>query len=802
MDLHYDEYLDIAIGKNRKEKNWKNKEILWSDLLNKVSKTHRTAERYAEYVSSDKSRQAEIKDIGGFVGGYMSGARRQSGSIVHRQLITLDVDEGTGDGWRKFTRVLDCAAGMYTTHKHSNNAPRIRILVPLDRPVDVNEYQAIARRIASYCGIEGMDPTTYQPERLMYWPSSSKDGEFTFKYQDGPWACADDILDTYTDWQNVSEWPTSSREDKVVLHAMHKQGDPLEKDGLVGVFCRTYSIAEAIETFLSDVYLESDFDDRYTYAEGSSFLGLVVYDDKFAFSHHGTDPISGKLCNAFDLVRIHLYGIQDETYDRSETPITKMPSFKAMLDLIGKDKLCRKAVVHSRLEEAQETFRDIKLPSGEDTDDEWIGKLDCDKNGVKSTIDNIVQILTNDPLLKGKMAVDLFERREVALGNLPWRRVGAGDRYLTDWDDAALRHYLEKAYGITSREKVKDGLEIVTMKNGFHPVRDYLQSLVWDGVQRLDTVFIDYLGAPDSPYTRAVTRKSLIAAVTRVFRPGVKFDNVVTLVGAQGAGKSTILRKLGGAWFSDTLPTIQGKEAYESIQGVWMVEMGELAGLRKAELETIKNFISSQTDRYRVAYGRRTENFPRQSVFFATTNTKFFINDISGGRRWWPLAVDRSNAVYNIFTELTQEEVNQIWAEAFDAFSDGEKIHLSEELEALAREQQSEHSEVDDRIGLIEDFLNTPLPKSWVNMSIAERKNYLSADPAERALMEPATDRRRKTCVQEIWCEVFGKSAGDLTQSQARGIHVLIQHIDGWEKHDTKIKFRIYGVQRGYVRRE
>ena len=289
IQLQHDGRIDIATGRNRKEANWKNREALWSELVNKLSVTHRTAETYNEYISSKKPRQDEIKDIGGFVGGLLVGGRRKQGSVGHRQLITLDVDFATQGMWDVFTLLYPNAAAMYSTHKHKPENPRLRLILPLDRPVMADEYVAISRRIAGSLGIDNFDHTTFEPARLMYWPSTAKDAEYLFEYQDGPWLSADEVLATYHDWRDSSEWPVSERYNTIINAAIKKQGDPLEKPGIIGAWCRTYSIEEVIEKYLADVYLPCDVPGRYTYKEGSTSAGLVIYEDRYTYSHHGTD---------------------------------------------------------------------------------------------------------------------------------------------------------------------------------------------------------------------------------------------------------------------------------------------------------------------------------------------------------------------------------------------------------------------------------------------------------------------------------------------------------------------------------
>ncbi len=781
--------LDIATGRDRNTKNWKNRQVTWQDLLTKLSKTHRTAESHAEYLASKKARQDEIKDIGGFVGGYLANGRRKKGSVTHRQLVTLDADFATADFWFDFTLSFNCAACIYSTHKHSPDKPRLRLIIPLDREVMADEYIPISRRIAAMIGIEAFDHTSYQAERLMYWPSTAKDGEFVFEKQDGPLLCADDILNTYHNWKDASEWPMGEREKEIPLKAIKEQEDPLSKKGTIGLFCTAYPISEAIETFLPDVYEACDIADRYSYKEGSTAAGLIVYDDKFAFSHHGTDPISGKLCNAFDLVRIHKYGFKDD--DAKEgTPPNRLPSFVAMMDFAAEDAKVLKLIGERVQDRIAEDFAE-ELET-EETNSDWVEQLKADSKGkYLSTRENAMIILQNDPRLKARLALDEFENRPVALKKLPWREVSNGTRYLTDADDAGLRIYLDKYYGISNRSIVEDCLISVTAKNAFHPVRDYLNSLKWDGQERVETLLIDYLGVTDNKYTRAITRKMLAAAVTRVFRPGCKFDYVLVLIGSQGQRKSMLLSRIGRQWFSDSFSTVHGKEAIEQIQGVWIVEMGELAGLKKAEVETIKHYISKPADRYRVAYGRRVENFPRQCVFFATSNNRTPLRDASGGRRFWITNTYEREPVKNVDQDLTDQEVGQIWAEAVQLYKAGEKLYLDSELELYANQVQADHSEQEDRAGMIQDFLSIPLPDGWDNKNWEERKAYLD-DNGLLSIEKDGRHKRTRVCAAEIACELFRMDKATLNPQNTRFIHEIMQNLEGW-KRGSKTRFSIYG---------
>jgi predicted P-loop ATPase len=791
--IHHDGTIEISTGRSRKELQWKNSKTTWSQLVRRFSQTHRTPETLSEYLKSDKSRQDEIKDVGGFVGGYINTGRRKTENILRRTLLTLDLDFARPGFWDLYSMIYDNSAVLYSTHKHQPEKPRLRLIIPLSRPVSVDEYAAVSRRIAGNLGIDNFDDTTFEAARLMYWPSTASDAEFIFEFQNGPWLDPDQVLATYSSWHDISEWPSSSRAVELVRHGLSKQGDPLNKPGLIGAFCRTYTIHEAIDTFLPEIYMPCDIENRFTFAGGSTSGGLVIYEDKYAFSHHGTDPASGKLCNSFDLVRIHLFGEKDKDA-KENTPSNRLPSFLEMENFASSDADTRIAIASERIQSVADDFGE---PLTESSDNSWLGKLQVDRRGIPlPSIDNALLILRHDPALKGLFALNKFDIREIATRNMPWRKIPGGSIFLKDSDDAALRHYLEKRYSFRSRQAVQDALAINVEQNAFHPVKDYLGNLSWDSNHRIDTLLIDYLGAEDSSYTRSVTRKVMVAAVKRIYQPGAKFDYVLTLVGSQGAGKSTFVQKIGMAWYSDSFGTIQGKEAYESIQGVWIMEMGELAGLRKAEMETIKHFISKCEDRYRVAYGKRTETFPRQCIFIGTTNNREFLNDPTGNRRFWPVDVTVNKPSKNIWRDLNQAEIDQLWAEAVTLYQAGESVFLDADIELKATEIQGAHTELDERTSLVQEFLDKPVPANWYDLSLYEKRSFLQSGPDP--LMPADTILRHKMSVIEIWTELFGKSQADMARWQAKEIHNIMRNIRGWEQ--KTIRTKIEGVQRGYIR--
>ena len=382
--MKFDQELDIAVGVSRKQKKWKNTRMYWSHLVEKLSSTVRTPETIADYKKMPKSKQDDIKDVGGFVGGYLVKGSRSN--VKHRQIIALDIDFGDMGIWESWELLYGNASCIYSTHKHEASNQRLRMIIPLDRKVSVEEYQAVARRVAFNLGIDAFDDTTYQPQRLMYWPSTSNDGDYVFKFIDSTFISADEVLDEYEDWRDIASWPTSSRSTEVMKKEIRKQKDPLEKPGVIGAFCRTYSIHEVIEKFIDD-YDQCAMDNRYTYTKGSTAAGVITYDDRFSYSHHGTDPASGILCNAFDLVRLHKFKELDED-TKFDTPSNKLPSYTAMEELAAKDKRVIKEIV-----KAKSTIIDEF-----DDESDWEEKLQVTKSLVIITnYYNFSIILNNDP---------------------------------------------------------------------------------------------------------------------------------------------------------------------------------------------------------------------------------------------------------------------------------------------------------------------------------------------------------------------------------------------------------------------
>lgn len=777
--------MKIAVGNSRMDKKWKNRDISWEDLCQRVSSTIRTTETVEEYRKLKKGAQDNIKDVGGFVGGQLREGRRKNGMVLCRSMLTLDMDYGEPGIWDEIDLLHDFRCCVYSTHKHTPEHPRLRMIIPLARDITEEEYPAVARMVAKEIGIDLFDDTTYEACRLMYWPSTSVNGEFFYKIKEGPLLDPDAYLAKYADWHDASTWPVSSRQSEAVRRSITQQADPLEKPGIVGAFCRAYTIEEAIEAFLTDVYEPSAMNGRYDYIPADSSAGVVVYDGKFAYSHHATDPVCGKLLNAFDLVRLHKFRELDENVGL-DTPPGKLPSFKAMGDFALADDKVKAVFIEERIAQASAEF----------SDEDWQNGLELDKSGhVKNTLHNLTIILENDPNLKGVVFNQLLDGMEIK-GEVPWKHPS---KFWRDADDAQLISYVDTHYGTFSARNYDIAVTKVADDRAYHPIREFIESLPeWDKVPRVDTLLMDYLGAGDTAYVRAVTRKTLCAAISRVLRPGCKFDSMLVLNGPQGVGKSTLIAKLAGEWFSDSLNLgdTKDKTAAEKLQGYWILEIGELAGLKKAEVETLRSFLSRQNDIYRAAFGKRATPHLRQCVFFGTTNAESgYLRDTTGNRRFWPVKTPGSGKKQS--WNLTHEEILQIWAEALVYARQGEKLYLSAEMDALAKDEQREAMESDEREGLVREYLDTLLPERWAEMDLFERRNFLTGSDFG-GLQEKGTVKRTSVSNMEIWCECFGKERANLRRTDSNELTGILARL-GWKRAESKVRVPLYGPQYIFV---
>ena len=795
----------IATASSAKSTSWKNRSYSWDELTEKLTKATVTDETYREFMSASKTEQGNIKDVGAFMGGELFGSRRNKNNVGERSILTLDIDYGEKNFPEAFYSVINCACIIHGTHKHNPkaNTLRYRAIIPLSEPVDGEQYEAIARKVAELTGIDLYDRTTFQPERCMFFPSVSKDVEDEFieysAFNESP-LDVNEYLNMYEDWHDTTEWAYHKDEKGEVRTFVKEQQDPTLKEGTVGDFCRAYTISEVIAEYLPDIYEPTDQPDRWTYSGGSTSGGMLTFGDMFAYSFHNNDPIQGNhVFNAYDLVRVHKFGKMDKGQDRTK-------STDAMNELVNKDTKVAEMRASRLLAKTTEVMNDFEetiepeevhdsLP--EVSFEKVMAELEVDKKGnYLPSAKNLGLILKYDPNLKGLIARDLFKERRVVTRTPIWRPKDSSTDF-QDVDFAGVRKHIEEVYGISSSFKVDDAISLVAEINSFHPVQNYLTNLEWDGTQRVDTALIDILGAEDSIYTREAFRIMMVGAVKRIFQKGCKFDSMLVLQSDQGAGKSTFLKMLGKQWFSDSLSTMDGKTAFEQLQGNWILEIAELSAMRRSEVEMVKNFITKTEDSFRPAYGRVTKNFPRQCVFFGTTNKDEFLKDATGGRRFLPVRVRANENTHLIFEADFPAYVDQLWAEAVNMYFRGVSTLLSAEAEVIAEQGREEHFETDPRTEAVAKYCDMYVPTNWEKMLPLERRMYYENYDEDEI--------KKEECVQMdfvsatgVLVEALGFEVGKIKARDASEINDILNKLPGWERSRQRVKS--YGQQRGFKR--
>lgn len=410
--------------------------------------------------------------------------------------------------------------------------------------------------------------------------------------------------------------------------------------------------------------------------------------------------------------------------------------------------------------------------------------LETNNRGVPlQTISNCMTVLLNDTRLVGRFGYNVIAYTKTIETPVPWDN-SHGTRQITDVDYSQFAAYIESEYGLNSKTKAIDAIANVCSQNRYNPVAEWLESLEWDRERRIGGMLLLFLGVPETRYSTEVMRLFMRGAIARAFNPGTKFDHMIVLVGAQGIGKSTFLRKLAhkSAWFNDNFNTIEGDNAVEKLRGMWLVEMAELLSVKKAkEVEAVKSFITSTVDTIRPKYARETEQRPRVCVFAGTTNDMDFLSDPTGNRRFLPIncmATERQEA---LFSDSAQDFFDQCWAEVYHDWKNGEQsLVLPQDLLEVADKMRDEHTEDDPRVSLIQQHLDAKMQNATDPDSVSAR-----------------------VCATEILHEVL--DVPDYKNPPRRlvnEIHAIMRNsVEGYVPYKSgKVKaLTAYGTQRCYV---
>lgn len=399
--------------------------------------------------------------------------------------------------------------------------------------------------------------------------------------------------------------------------------------------------------------------------------------------------------------------------------------------------------------------------------------LSVGKQGVKQTIGNCVAALVYDPRFKGNIKYNLFARQIDIVGGTYWKR---SDISISDNDFNNILLYLEQNYGLMNKDKIYSALDVVAHQNEYHPIRDSLESLKYQGAGYIENLFPKYLGVEKGEYCTEVTKIFMLGAIERVFNPGCKFDTMLCIVGGQGIGKSTMFRFLAikDEWFTDDLKKINDEKCFEKLMGHWIIEMSEMLALKSAKsIEDLKAFITRQSDTYRVPYAKFSITAKRQSVFCGTSNNYDFMpDDKTGNRRFLPLVSTKEPEVHPLENEYeTRLFVNSAWAEAMEIYRNGKyKTILSGGLNKHLKDLQRDLMPEDTKVGVIQEWLD----------------NY-SGD---------------RVCSLMLYKEALGNPYDEPEQKEISAINSIMNHnIEGWEK-STIYRFRNgYGRQRSWQRK-
>lgn len=807
-------------------------------LFSKTERTKETSEEYQEWKKHGDERALKCKDKGCFIAGISSENKRKAQNIISRNMVTLDLDNcptNILDIIEDFSKELKKAFFVYSTHSHTKAKPRLRVIFPLNRDVSPEEYVAIAFQLGQKIGMDFLDATTFQVARVMYAPTTSLDGDFYSKTYNmfDEYVEPDDLLEEYFDYKDISQFQRpfyfeGKKAQRISRGVM--ANSTKTKYAMVNNFNLTYSIKEAIDTFLPDIYTRES-DDRYSYALGESKNGLNILNSQYAFSFHGSDPAQGKLLNAFDIVRIHKFGNMDNADDFGRTKENNLGSFKEMCSWI-RTSLPNVMANDIRTIESKKTLEkqiisstpglEIKEEKKEEISNNLalIDELFKDeKSGtIKKVAWNIYLIVEKDYRLKDLFFWDTI-KHSVCFTRAPfWNSdIKKGDE-VRDIDFSHIRKIICSPPYFLSNEKVsEDAVRTSAFKKRINYPKQFLSELpLWDGKERIETIFCELFGVQDCAFVREASKKWFTALVARIMRPGIKFDSAIALLGAVGIGKSTWGKSLIAVewngemkdidlakhYFSDKALDLRNeRDTIDALRGNCVVELAEFDRyFTKYDKATLKSFLTNTVDKFIPRFGHGTEDVPRSFVYLATSNSMNPIKDPEDERRFWPFYCGLKKNEIRIFNKKywNKDIRDQVLAEALEYYNQDYNFaapfepYVQKQLDALIETASLN----DDYIGQIEEYVENEFPKNFLTYDFEDMRKFWRKG-AEFPSYDKNNFREKRDCfsIKEIWTVLLGNRKGDTPkQYQSKEIKADLTKL-GYEFQGSKRKR--FGVEIG-----
>lgn len=750
----------VATAPLRASRYWSQGKMTWGELREKLC------------------HPADRKECGSYLLGTLRDGLRRSTHLLSRSCLTLDIDHPASDFLIKLYDVLsDYQFLWHTTWRSAPDEPRYRILVPLDCDVYPDLYSSIAQEIAGRLGIDQVDPASFSPVQYMFWPSAQNADWYQHGENDGrPLPTNDFKKDVVAD-------------DEAKRLIGKNKRDPFAIEGVVGAFNRAHDDwQELIETY--SLPYEKD-GARWHLVGAKSVAGMGVIAPGIVYSHHANDPAFDHACSAFDLVRLHRFGSLDEKA-KPNTPVTRLPSYRAMLDLAAEDADTRMEMVKDDFSGLEATDSpDVEVEEDPD-DDRWRGSLILAKGTGKPTADiqNRDLIARHDPVLRTLQFNKLTMQVEMA-DDPPWRTLDASPEF-SAIDSQALGMHLEREYHIELSSLQLDALVNSTaLRTIVHPVKDYLEGLKWDGKHRMEYCLP---GAEVNDYTRLVARRMLIACVARVFEPGVKWDHVLILCGPEGLKKTWWTYRMSRGFYCQ-LGRLDNKDTLLAMHRSWWVVSDEAVTLDKARSEEQKEFFTRTEDVFRVPYGRAVAAHPRSCIFWGTTNDLTFLRRQEGNRRYVVVPC------FKTVDPKTMEDgyIDQVWAEALCEYRAHGLQPFSDTEMSMLEEMREPFVEEDDLTGRIQNYLDTRVPERWSTMSPENRILWLDMNKEDPTAGDTEITQ---VCSTQIWDECLRLPATMRDRAHLLAITNVLKSLPGWRALPRNKRLPFYGPQLTFVRTE